>query len=96
MSLYRLNHPDGHFSMLKINGRDEWALKQLMKAGSKGCTPKDNPAPRWSGDVFNLRQLGLDIETVHERHGGEFPGMHARYVLHSIIEVVEGADAKEA
>jgi hypothetical protein len=96
MGLYRVNHPDGHSSVLTINGRDEWALQQLMNAGAKGCTPKDNPAPRWSGYVFNLRQMGLDIETVHERHGGEFPGMHARYVLHSFIEVVEGSDAKAA
>lgn len=96
MGAYQLIHADGHCSVLTINGRDEWALQQLVEASSKGCTPKDNPAPRWSGYVFNLRRLGIDIETVHERHGGDFPGMHARYVLHSLIEVVEGQDAKAA
>lgn len=96
MSSYRLIQVDGHCSVLTINGRDEWALQQLVEAGSKGCTPKDNPAPRWSGYVFNLRRLGIDIETVHERHGGAFPGMHARYVLHSSIQQMEVSDAQAA
>jgi hypothetical protein len=29
------------------------------------------------------------FETVRERHGGEFPGDHARYVLRSRITVLE-------
>lgn len=96
MGTYRLLHADGHCSVLTIKGRDEWALQQLVKASSKGCTPKDNPAPRWSAYVYNLRQMGLEIETVREHHGGEFPGVHARYFLHSSIEVVEGYDAEAA
>ena len=96
MGTYRLTHAAGHCSVLTINGRDEWGLKQLLEAGAKGCTPKDNPAPRWSGYVFNLRRLGIDIETVHERHGGAFPGMHARYVLHSSIQPMEAPDAEAA
>ena len=71
MGAYQLIHADGHRTVLTINGRDEWALQQLLRTGSKGCTPKDNPAPRWSGYVFNLRRMGIDIETVHERHGGD-------------------------
>jgi hypothetical protein len=31
--------------------------------------------------VHDLRKLGLVIETIRERHAGEFPGEHARYVL---------------
>lgn len=96
MGTYRLIHEDGHYSVLTINGRDEWALKQLIDAGAKGCTPKDNPAPRWSGYVFNLRRLGIDIETVPECHGGAFPGMHARYVLQSSIQPMEVPDAEAA
>lgn len=64
-----------------VSGRDRWALEELRKAGAKGCTPIDNPAPRWSAYVFNLRELGVPVETIHEPHGGEFSGTHARYVL---------------
>lgn len=74
-------------------GRDAWALAELLKAGADGCTPIDNPGPRWSGYVLKLRKLGLNIETVNEMHGGTFAGRHARYVLHSVIEVLETATA---
>lgn len=96
MGAYRMIHEDGHCSVLTISGRDEWALQQLVKAGVKGCTPIDNPAPRWSGYVHNLRGLGIDIETRHEAHGGQFPGHHARYVLHSAIEPMGAPDAEAA
>ena len=39
------------------------------------------PAPRWSAYVHELRKMGVEIETIHEAHGGKFPGHHARYVL---------------
>jgi hypothetical protein len=48
-------------------------------------TPIDEPGPRWSAYVFDLRALGVNIETVHEPHGGDYPGTHGRYVLHSIV-----------
>lgn len=85
------NHRQDGRELVHVRGRDAWALLQLMTAGSKGCTPIDNPAPRWSSYVFNLRQMGLDIETVHERHGGAFAGRHARYVLQSRVELAEVA-----
>jgi len=72
-----------------VSGRDAWALQKLVNAGQKGCTPIDNPGPRWSGYVFNLRQIGIDIETVHEPHKGQFPGTHARYILRSHITLCE-------
>lgn len=79
-----------------VSGRDAWALQQLVNAGPKGCTPIDNPGPRWSGYVFNLRQIGIDIETVHEPHKGQFPGTHARYILHTPVklEVLHGEPAE--
>lgn len=70
-------------------GRDAWALLQLLKEGPRGCTPINNPGPRWSGYVFNLRQMGLAIETIDERHGGPFAGTHARYVLKSQVRVTD-------
>lgn len=68
-----------------ISGRDRWALECLIAAGEKGCTPIDTPGPRWSGYVFNLRALGVVIETVTEAHGEPFSGTHARYVLRSHV-----------
>jgi len=70
-------------------GREAWALAELVKAGPDGCTPITHPGPRWSGYVLNLRKLGVNIETVTEKHGGTYAGHHARYVLRSPIEVIE-------
>lgn len=71
-----------------VIGRDAWCLKRLIQSGSKGCTPIDEPAPRWSGYVHKLRKLGFYIETIHEAHEGPFAGTHARYVLHSPVSIV--------
>ena len=79
-----------------VQGRDAWALLELAAAGPKGCTPIDNPGPRWSGYVFNLkRTYGLDIETRYEPHRGAFPGTHARYVLLSPVEILQRSDIAE-
>jgi hypothetical protein len=69
--------------------RKIWALDELMQAGETGCTPIDNPAPRWSGYIYKLkRNHGLSIETINEPHGGPFKGMHGRYILRSIVKAV--------
>lgn len=73
-----------------VKGRVAWALGELIKAGPKGCTPIDNPAPRWSGYVHRLRRdCALAIETVDENHGGPFAGRHARYVLRSPVVILD-------
>ena len=77
---------------VEVHGRLEWTLLQLAVAGARGCTPIDNPAPRWSGYVHALRERGVDIETLTERHSGPFPGNHARYILHGIVRRMEDAD----
>ncbi|TPJ52735.1 hypothetical protein [Mesorhizobium sp. B2-6-4] len=73
---------------LRLDGRVAWAVKQLINAGAAGCTPITHPGPRWSDYVFKARALGLVIETVHEGHGGQFPGHHARYVLHTKLTML--------
>ena len=76
-----------------VQRQDAWALLELVAAGPKGRTPIDNPGPRWSGYVFNLKHThGLDIETRHEAHRGAFPGAHARYVLLSPVEILHRSD----
>nr|WP_318764155.1 hypothetical protein [Aminobacter niigataensis] len=70
-------------------GRDAWCLLRLHTAGEKGCTPIDQPAPRWSGYVHKLRKAGVHVETIHEGHKGDFPGCHARYVLRAPVTILE-------
>jgi hypothetical protein len=74
---------------ITVNGRTCWALMQLIEAGAIGVTTIDNPAPRWAAYVHQLRQLGVRIETVTERHSDPFPGNHARYVLRSNVWAVK-------
>ena len=57
-----------------VLGREAWALRMLVAAGERGCTPIDHPGPRWSGYIHDLRAMGFVIETIHETHGGPFPG----------------------
>ncbi len=81
--------PQERTRKIKVSGRDAWALQQLLKAGEAGVTPLDCPGPRWSGYIHKLRhKYRLNIETVHENHGGAFAGNHARYVLRSRITVI--------
>lgn len=81
---------------ITVVGRECWALRQLMSAGDAGCTPIDQPGPRWSHYVWKLRGYGLIIETEQEKHDGAYPGYHARYFLRSDIEVIEASDDANA
>jgi hypothetical protein len=84
--------PDG--KPFTVTGRDAWALAELLKSGQAGCTPIENPAPRWSAYIFNLRRNHrLIIETRHEPHKGQFAGTHGRYVLLSKVEIISRSDA---
>lgn len=80
---------------LTFQGREAWALHQLISAGEKGVTPREYPAPRWSGYVHDLRKRGLHIETITEPHGGPFAGQHGRYVLRTPVEVLAVHQAGE-
>ncbi|ODT70928.1 MAG: hypothetical protein ABS75_10955 [Pelagibacterium sp. SCN 63-23] len=82
---FTVTGPTGTTATIIVKGRDRWALESLIRAGTKGCTPIDHPGPRWSAYVFELRKLGVVIETLHEKHGGPFKGNHARYVLRSTV-----------
>ena len=83
--LYLIQPENGDAFTIEAKGRNAWALDRLAEAGPRGCTPIMQSAPRWSAYVFNLRALGVPIETVTERHGGEFAGNHGRYVLRAAV-----------
>jgi hypothetical protein len=82
----RIGGDDG--PVVSVCGREAWALTELSAAGERGCTPIDHPGPRWSAYVYDLRKLGIVIETIRERHGGPFSGEHARYVLRSRVVIL--------
>lgn len=80
-----------------LKGRVAWALIELHRAGIRGVTPFDAPGPRWSAYVHALRrEHSLDVETVHEKHGGPFPGQHARYILRSPVHIATATDEERA
>jgi hypothetical protein len=86
--------PDG--ATHRLTGRVAWAFLHLLEAGRRGCTPIDQPGPRWSAYVHLLRrEYGLAIETRHEPHKGPFPGTHARYILQSAVEVISKSEDAE-
>jgi hypothetical protein len=82
---YTVKTTGGDTFRIVVSGRVRWALDQLCAAGLAGCTPIENPAPRWSAYIFDLRGIGIEIETIHELHEGEFAGTHGRYVLRSTV-----------
>ena len=67
---FTIHRNDGTVTPITVTGRDRWALECLLAAGARGCTPIDSPGPRWSGYVHNLRDMGITIETITEKHGG--------------------------
>ena len=90
---YTVKTTSGDVFYIAVSGRVRWALDQLRTAGKSGCTPIDNPAPRWSAYIFDLRSMGVEIVTLHEPHAGEFAGTHGRYVLRSLVAPVrKGAE----
>ena len=64
-----------------LDGRIGWTMVQLANAGLAGVAAYERPAPRWSGYVHELRQMGIPISTTMVRHGGRYKGRHARYTL---------------
>ena len=94
MAPFSVKDQDGQFRIIIIQGRDRWALENLIAAGGRGCTTIDHPGPRWSAYVHDLRHVhGLDIETRTEEHGPPFGGHHARYVLRSNVRRMTGGEA---
>jgi hypothetical protein len=87
----RIGAKDG--PSVRLHGRDAWALLQLIAAGAQGVTPIERVGPRWSAYIHKLRKAGFAVHTIHETHGGPFPGHHARYVLAVPVFVEEPSEA---
>lgn len=80
---------DGTKVARTLRGRDAETLAMLIAVGIRGCTTADFAAGlRVSAYIKNLRDMGLVIEKVNERHSGSCPGYHGRYVLHSGVRII--------
>lgn len=77
-----------------LRGRERWTMERLVASGAAGVSSLDNIGPRTAHYIFKLRGYGFAIETQYEPHGGDYPGHHARYRLHSAVSIV--ADAGRA
>jgi hypothetical protein len=82
---YTVTPEGGDAFTLVATGREAWTLDRLSEAGPRGCTPREEPAPRWSAYVHRLRERGVPIETLREAHGGAYPGWHGRYILRGTV-----------
>lgn len=70
-----------------VTGQTARALVALHSAGNRGVTALEVStwAYRFAAYCFDLRRLGLDIETLREPHVG---GWHGRHVLHTPVTLV--------
>src|SRR6185437_1071317 len=70
---------------LHLTKRAEFVLDELVTAGPAGLSKISYPGVNIGDAVLTCRKAGVQIETLHEPHGGEFAGHHARYVLRSRV-----------
>ncbi len=73
---------DGNERAIVAVGRPAWLLDSLIHAGEKGVTPIEASAGGWCVRCSHYchilrRRHGLLIETVDERHGPPFAGIHS-------------------
>lgn len=91
----RYGLPDPQAPLLNVQplllpNRTVMILEEMI-AKPEGITSIDYPGVRVADAVLKLRKAGVDVQTIHEPHGGEFAGHHARYIL--ISRVVRLAEA---
>lgn len=87
-AVFEIEPPGRAPFLIRLAGRERWTLEMLAKAGARGVAPIERPAPRWSAYVRQLRLAGVPIDTVREKHGGDFPGRHGRYFLCAVVRRV--------
>lgn len=80
----RLN--DGREIEIFASGRNRFGLEQLIKAGGTGITADQFAGVRVAAFVFNLRDMGIEIKSITEQHGGIFAGTHSRYHLDCFVQ----------
>lgn len=74
--------------VIRCTGREGMTLLTLIERGSKGVSGVDfpgGPAFRLGAYVFDLRAMGIGIETQQEEHN---VGFHGRYRLVTPVTVI--------
>jgi hypothetical protein len=73
---------------IKVPKRAMFLLDALYRAGASGITTIEFPGVRVSAGILHLRRAGVDVQTIYEKHSGEFAGRHGRFVLRSRVEPI--------
>ncbi len=89
VDLVEMMAPVPSITPLTLTKRAEFFLEEMLVAGSEGITTIDYPGVRVGDAIHKLRKAGVDVQTLHEAHGGDFAGHHGRYVLRSRIVRLE-------
>lgn len=79
---------DGVARHMELTGKTARTLDALVAAGQGGITAiemSNTWALRLAAYVHDLRHAGLDIKTTREEHED---GWHARYILHTSVELL--------
>ncbi len=80
---------DGTCKQYQVTGKCAQTLAALYSTGTRGITALEMSntwALRLAAYVHDLRKLGLDIQTLHEKHEG---GWHGRYILITPIKLLD-------
>jgi hypothetical protein len=68
-----------------LTRRAAFFLGEMLAAGRDGISTINYPGVRVGDAIFKLRRAGVEIETNHVAHGGEFAGHHGVYRLKSRV-----------
>jgi hypothetical protein len=68
--------------------------RRMGIAGVEGGKRQRMHSDRSSGATLERLHPGIVIETIRETHRGPFSGQHARYVLRSLITILEKEGGK--
>jgi hypothetical protein len=77
---------------IRVPKRAMFLLDALYKAGAEGITTIEFPGVRVSAAILHLRRAGVNVQTIYEKHSGEFAGRHGRFVLRSRVEPIHDSD----
>lgn len=61
--------PDQEARSIALIGREAWAMLELVEAGTKGCTPIDNPA-HCGGTIEDIEQIARSVAAFDQDSDG--------------------------
>lgn len=76
----------------RFYGRDAKVLERLVLDQGEGCQASRKAAQGWANSVFNLRDAGLEVETVRNPRGDRKLRCRARYILRTPLAIISDDD----